>query len=109
MSTKKDSEKMKSRALDIPALFQDRISITMLSKKLLVPFIKKDLLFRGVLQDEIDSLMTISRMKVKLAHIELLERGMHTREEIEGKDWKSIKAFMETDKEKGLKIKLLHS
>ena len=47
-------------------------------------------------------------MKMKLAQLELIERGRHLPSEINNKNWRTIKVFLENDKVKGLKIKLLH-
>ena len=44
---------------------------------------------------------------MKLAQLELIERGKHLPSEILNKNWKTIKVFLENDKARGLKIKLM--
>ena len=94
--------------LDIPILFKDRVAITIFSKNALIPYIMKELSHRGVCQEDVATLPNVSAMKMKLAHLELVERGMHTEEELVEKNWRTIKVFMESDKERGLMVKLHH-
>jgi len=72
------------QAMDVTSRYNNRIELTKVTKIATKPYLVKE----RIDEDEINNtLITNSKMKFRLAQLELVERG-YTEPELEGKDWK---------------------
>ena len=72
------------QAMDVTSRYNNRIELTKVTKIATKPYLVKE----RIDEDEINNtLITNSKMKFRLAQLELVERG-YTEPELEGEDWK---------------------
>jgi hypothetical protein len=108
-SKKYDASTINTAHLEVQARYRNTIDIKKFTKTATLIYLRKELLIRGVSEIEVKKLKSNSNMKVRLAELELKERGVED-SVIKAADhsWKTLAALLDKDKELKTEITLKH-
>jgi hypothetical protein len=94
---KRKAERIGASYLEVQSRYKNCIEIAKFTKVATLPFLKKELMERQVSEDEIDNVLkTNANMKIKLARLELIERGENATDINSTRhDYKTLKTHLE--------------
>jgi hypothetical protein len=108
-SKKYDASTINTAHLEVQARYRNTIDIKKFTKTATLIYLRKELLIRGVSEIEVKNLKSNSNMKVRLAELELKERGVEDSViKAADQNWKTLAALLDKNKELKTEITLKH-
>jgi len=108
-SKKYDASTINTAHLEVQARYRNTIDIKKFTKTATLIYLRKELLIRGVSEIEVKKLKSNSNMKVRLAELELKERGVEDSViKAADQNWKTLAALLDKNKELKTEITLKH-